>query len=65
MLQRQAEHRRADSPGEAWLRRMARSRPVVEFLDAVWPSAGERSEFDILHGLNNLRKKSKLPRRGE
>lgn len=35
------------------------------FLNAVWPDAGERSEFDILHGLNNLRKKSKLPRRGE
>lgn len=36
-----------------------------EFLNAVWPDAGGRSEFDILHGLNNLRKKSKLPRRGD
>jgi DNA helicase IV len=38
MLQRQAEHRRGDSPGDAWLRRMARSRPVTEFLDAAWPA---------------------------
>lgn len=38
LLQRQAELRRADSPGEPWLRRMSRSRPVTSFLDAVWPA---------------------------
>ena len=36
-----------------------------EFLNQVWPNAGGKSEFDILHGLNNLRKRSKLPRRGD
>lgn len=36
-----------------------------EFLDQVWPDAAGKSEFDILHGLNNLRKGSRLPRRGE
>jgi hypothetical protein len=38
LLQRQAELRRGDSPGEAWLRRMGRARPVVELLDAAWPA---------------------------
>jgi DNA helicase IV len=38
LLQRQAERRRAESPGEPWLRRMGRAKPVVEFLDAVWPA---------------------------
>ncbi|WDZ86311.1 HelD family protein [Micromonospora cathayae] len=38
LLQRQAEARRAESPGDAWLRRMGRSRPVTDFLDAVWPA---------------------------
>ncbi|MFC0507540.1 HelD family protein [Micromonospora costi] len=38
LLQRQAEARRAESPGDAWLRRMAKSRPVTAFLDAVWPA---------------------------
>ncbi|HEU4421726.1 MAG TPA: AAA family ATPase [Pilimelia sp.] len=37
LLQRQAETRRAESPGEAWLRRMGRARAVTEFLDASWP----------------------------
>ncbi|MEV4758160.1 AAA family ATPase [Micromonospora sp. NPDC049559] len=37
LLQRQAEARRAESPSDAWLRRMARIRPVTDFLDAVWP----------------------------
>ena len=37
LLQRQAEARRAESPGDAWLRRMARSKPVTGFLEAVWP----------------------------
>jgi hypothetical protein len=38
LLQRQSELRRGDSPGEAWLRRMGRSRPVAGFLDAAWPA---------------------------
>jgi DNA helicase IV len=38
LLQRQAERRRAESPGEAWLRRMGRSKPVTEFLDHAWPA---------------------------
>jgi DNA helicase IV len=38
LLQRQAEARRAESPGDAWLRRMGRSRPVADFLDRVWPA---------------------------
>ncbi|MFI7577360.1 HelD family protein [Micromonospora sp. NPDC049497] len=38
LLQRQAEARRAESPGDAWLRRVGRSRPVVGLLDAVWPA---------------------------
>jgi DNA helicase IV len=38
LLQRQAESRRADSPGEAWLRRMGRAKPVTAFLDAAWPA---------------------------
>ncbi|RIV36128.1 HelD family protein [Micromonospora radicis] len=38
LLQRQAEARRAESPGDAWLRRMGRAKPVTEFLDTVWPA---------------------------
>ena len=38
LLQRQAEHRSGDSPGEAWQRRMGRSKPVTTLLDAVWPA---------------------------
>jgi len=38
LLQRQSEARRGDSPGDAWLRRMARSKPVTELLDRVWPA---------------------------
>ncbi|RUL91022.1 AAA family ATPase [Verrucosispora sp. FIM060022] len=38
LLQRQAEARRAESPSEAWLRRMGRSKPVTTFLDTVWPA---------------------------
>jgi DNA helicase IV len=38
LLQRQAEARRAESPSDAWLRRMGRCKPVTEFLDAVWPA---------------------------
>ncbi|HKD97241.1 MAG TPA: AAA family ATPase [Micromonosporaceae bacterium] len=39
LLQRQSEARRAESPGDAWLRRMARAKPVTGFLDAAWPAA--------------------------
>ena len=35
----------------------------TEFLSLVNGSVGDRAEGDILHGLNNLRKKRKLPRR--
>jgi DNA helicase IV len=38
LLQRQAEAQRAESPSDAWLRRMGRAKPVTEFLDAVWPA---------------------------
>nr|WP_245722488.1 AAA family ATPase [Micromonospora matsumotoense] len=38
LLQRQAEARRAESPGDAWLRRMGKARPVTAFLDAAWPA---------------------------
>jgi DNA helicase IV len=38
LLQRQAEARRADSPGETWLRRMGRAKPVTAFLDTAWPA---------------------------
>ncbi|HEY7173310.1 MAG TPA: AAA family ATPase [Micromonosporaceae bacterium] len=38
LLQRQAEARRAESPSDAWLRRMGRAKPVVDFLDHVWPA---------------------------
>jgi DNA helicase IV len=37
LLQRQVEAR-GDSPGDAWLRRMARATPVTAFLDACWPA---------------------------
>ncbi|MBN9121009.1 MAG: hypothetical protein J0I06_17970 [Planctomycetes bacterium] len=35
----------------------------TEFLGRV--GTAERSEFDVLHALNNLRKRSKLPRRAD
>jgi DNA helicase IV len=38
LLQRQAEARRAESPSDAWLRRMGKATPVTGFLDAVWPA---------------------------
>jgi DNA helicase IV len=38
LLQRQAEARRAESPSEGWLRKMARSKEVVTFLDHSWPA---------------------------
>ncbi len=36
-----------------------------EYLAIVRAGTGEQSEFDILHTLNNLRKRSKLPRRDD
>jgi DNA helicase IV len=38
LLQRQSESRRAESPSDAWLRRMARSTQVSTFLDEAWPA---------------------------
>jgi DNA helicase IV len=38
LLQRQAEARSGESPGETWVRRMGRSAPVTGFLDACWPA---------------------------
>jgi DNA helicase IV len=38
LLQRQAEARSGESPGEAWVRRMGRSAPVTGFLDEAWPA---------------------------
>jgi DNA helicase IV len=49
LLQRQAEARAGESPGEAWQRRMGRSRPVTEFLDAAWPAVTPGAlVFDLL-----------------
>ncbi|RZT82143.1 DNA helicase IV [Micromonospora violae] len=48
LLQRQAEARRAESPSDAWLRRMGRCRPVLDFLDAVWPALTPEG---LVHGL--------------
>ncbi|MEV6812003.1 AAA family ATPase [Micromonospora sp. NPDC051296] len=48
LLQRQAEARRAESPSDAWLRRMGRSKPVTAFLDAVWPAL---TPDGLLHAL--------------
>ncbi|MDG4790557.1 AAA family ATPase [Micromonospora sp. WMMD1102] len=38
LLQRQSEARRGDSPGDGWLRRMGRCKPVTGFLDTCWPA---------------------------
>lgn len=38
LLQRQVELRRVESPSDAWLRRIARARPLTAFLDATWPA---------------------------
>lgn len=37
----------------------------TEFLGLVRARAGQRREFDVLHGLNNLRKRSRLPRQDD
>jgi DNA helicase IV len=38
LLQRQVEAKSGESPGEAWARRMGKSRAVTEALDAAWPA---------------------------
>jgi len=48
LLQRQSEAKRGDSPGEPWLRRMSRAKPVVEFLDTVWPAV---TAEELVYGL--------------
>lgn len=49
LLQRQAETRSGESPGEPWQRRMGRAKPVVEFLDACWPAVTPQSlVFELL-----------------
>lgn len=49
LLQRQAEARAGDSPGEPWQRRMGKSKPVTEFLDACWPAATAQAlVFELL-----------------
>ena len=49
LLQRQAEARSGDSPGEAWVRRMGRSAPVARFLDEVWPAVtAEALVYELL-----------------
>jgi len=49
LLQRQAEARSGDSPGEPWVRRMSRSTPVTAFLDGVWPAVtAEALVFELL-----------------
>ncbi|NYT96796.1 AAA family ATPase [Salinispora sp. H7-4] len=49
LLQRQAETRSGESPGEPWQRRMGKAKPVVEFLDACWPAVTPQSlVFELL-----------------
>ncbi|MEU4238921.1 AAA family ATPase [Actinoplanes sp. NPDC026619] len=38
LLQRQSEYRTGNSPGETWLRKMAKVAPVKDFLEAAWPA---------------------------
>jgi DNA helicase IV len=38
LLQRQAEARTAESPSDAWLRRMGKVKSVAEFMDHCWPA---------------------------
>jgi DNA helicase IV len=55
LLQRQSEARRGDSPGEAWLRRMGRAKPVTAFLDTVWPAVTPPAlVFDLLSNVDDL-----------
>jgi DNA helicase IV len=49
LLQRQAEARSGDSPGESWVRRMGRSAPVTAFLDESWPAVSAPAlVFEVL-----------------
>ncbi len=49
LLQRQAEARAGDSPGEAWQRKMGKSKPVTDFLDSCWPATtAEALVFELL-----------------
>ncbi|WP_025619017.1 HelD family protein [Salinispora cortesiana] len=49
LLQRQAETRSGESPGEPWQRRMGKAKPVAEFLDACWPAVTPQSlVFELL-----------------
>ena len=43
LLQRQSEYRTGNSPGEGWLRKMAKVAPVTTFLDAAWPAVTAES----------------------
>ncbi|GAA4692712.1 HelD family protein [Phytohabitans rumicis] len=55
LLQRQSEARRGDSPGDPWLRRMGRAKPVTDFLDAVWPAVtAEGLVFGLFSGADTL-----------
>jgi DNA helicase IV len=55
LLQRQVEARTGDSPGDPWLRRMARAKPVTDFLDAAWPAvSAPELVFGILSDANAL-----------
>ncbi|GIH10004.1 hypothetical protein Rhe02_80710 [Rhizocola hellebori] len=49
LIQRQAEARAGDSPGEAWQRKMGKSKPVTDFLDSCWPATtAEALVFELL-----------------
>lgn len=55
LLQRQAETRSGESPGEPWQRRMGKATPVVEFLDACWPAVTPQSlVFELLSDAERL-----------
>lgn len=63
LLQRQAEARRAESPSDAWLRKMARGKEVAAFLDQSWPAVKPEkvvAEFlaDPPEGWEALRRKT-------
>jgi DNA helicase IV len=55
LLQRQAEARSGDSPGETWLRKMARNPQVRDFLDHCWPAVTpEQLVFTLLTDAETL-----------
>jgi DNA helicase IV len=43
LLQRQSEYRTGNSPGEGWLRKMAKVAPVAGFLEYAWPAVTAES----------------------